>query len=677
MNRPNNIAGLMSGRVLALVGLMIGSIVPGYCLDLPFSGPVAKTLLTSPSWFPTGNLNTARVFHTATLLQNGKVLVVGGNDNDNILDSAELYDPVTGMWSFTGRLNKPLTSGHTATLLRDGKVLVVAGDTNISPPREGPGLTAELYDPGTGTWSVTGNLNVARGGHTATLLQTGKVLVAGGATYQDTVKSAELYDPATGTWSLTSSLNVARYWHSATLLQDGRALVAGGSNDGDLASTLSSTELYDPAEGTWVVVSNLSASGGVFHTATLLPNGNVLVAGGNGGGIGGDTIFALSELFDPATRNWSGAGNLAAARYAHTATLLPTGEVLVAGGTRQENHYPNLRYNNLDSAEIYDSNTGTWTSAASLGSARGGHTATLLPDGRVLVAGGSIVGPSYTTIVLKSAELYGDASPPGTIDSSFTGAWYDPAQSGHGLFVEILPNNRVFVGWFTFNPAGTEQAWFVGVGTYSGNTATITPVSLPTGGRWIPNFNPNQIVNNLWGTLTFTFTDGDHGKVDFNSVFGYGTGSMNLTRLTRPAGLSTPATLRDAAALGAIGPGFTGSWYDPAQSGHGLFVEVLPDNRMFVGWFTFNPAGTEQAWFVGVGTYSGNTATITPVSLPSGGRWIPNFNPNEIINSVWGALTFTFTDCNRGKVDFNSVLGYGTGSMNLTRLTQPAGLTCP
>ena len=679
MNRPNNIARLTSGLVLAMVGLLIGPIVPGYCLDLPFSGPVAKTLLTSPSWFPTGNLNTARVGHTATLLQNGKVLVVGGNDNDNILDSAELYDPVTGMWSVTGRLNKPRT-GHTTTLLLDGSVLVVAGDTS-NAPSFGPGGTAELYDPSTGTWSLTGSLSVTLCCHSATLLQTGKVLVAGGfelgGLHQDTVKSAELYDPASGTWSITGSLNVARYWHSATLLQDGRVLVAGGSNDGDLASTLSSAELYDPADGTWIVVSNLSASGGVFHTATLLPNGNVLVAGGNGGGIGGDRIFALSELFDPATRHWNGAGNLAAARYAHTATLRPTGKVLVAGGTSQANHYPNLTYNNLDSAEIYDSNTGTWTSTASLGSARGGHTATLLPDGRVLVAGGSIVGPSYTTIVLNSAELYGGVAPPGTIDATFTGAWYDPSQSGHGLFVEILPNNRVFVGWFTFNPAGTEQAWFVGVGTYSGNTATITPVSLPTGGRWIPNFNPNQIVNNLWGTLTLTFTDGDHGKVDFSSALGYGTGSMNLTRLTRPAGLSTAATLHNAAATGTIGPGFTGSWYDPSQSGHGLFVEVLPDNRMFAGWFTFNPAGTEQAWFVGVGTYSGNTATISPVSLPSGGRWIPNFNPNQIVNNFWGTLAFTFTDCNQGKVDFNSILGYGTGSMNLTRLTQPAGLTCP
>ena len=113
--------------------------------------------------------------------------------------------------------------------------------------------------------------------------------------------------------------------------------------------------------------------------------------------------------------------------------------------------------------------------------------------------------------------------------------------------------------------------------------------------------------------------------------------------------LGTSTALADA---GAIGPGFTGAWFDPAQSGHGLFVEILPDNRIQAAWFTFNPAGTEQAWFVGTGTYAGNTATLTSVVQPAGGRWIPNFDPTRVISN-------------------------GAGSMNLTRLTQPAGLACP
>jgi hypothetical protein len=128
---------------------------------------------------------------------------------------------------------------------------------------------------------------------------------------------------------------------------------------------------------------------------------------------------------------------------------------------------------------------------------------------------------------------------------------------------------------------------------------------------------------------------------------------------------------------GTIGPGFTGAWFDPAQSGHGLFIEVLPDNRIQVAWFTFNPSGTEQAWFVGEGTYAGNTATLTAVTQPTGGRWIPNFDSRRIFANSWGALTLTFTSCDQGKVDFTSTKGYGAGSMNLTRLTQPAGLTCP
>ena len=131
------------------------------------------------------------------------------------------------------------------------------------------------------------------------------------------------------------------------------------------------------------------------------------------------------------------------------------------------------------------------------------------------------------------------------------------------------------------------------------------------------------------------------------------------------------------AASPAIGPGITGAWFDPAQSGHGLFIEILNDNRFLAWWFAFNPAGTEQSWFGGVGTYSGNTATITDEYQTIGGRWIPNFDPSRIVNSAWGTLTITFTDCNHGRVDFNSVAGYGTGSMNLTRLTQPAGLSCP
>jgi len=126
-----------------------------------------------------------------------------------------------------------------------------------------------------------------------------------------------------------------------------------------------------------------------------------------------------------------------------------------------------------------------------------------------------------------------------------------------------------------------------------------------------------------------------------------------------------------------IGPGFSGAWFDPQQSGHGLFLEVLPPDRLLAWWFTFSPDGAKQSWFGGVGTISGNTATV-PVILTTGGRWIPNFDAAKIVNTPWGTLSFTFTDCNAGRVDFTSTYpGYGNNHMALTRLTLPSGLTCP
>jgi plastocyanin len=123
--------------------------------------------------------------------------------------------------------------------------------------------------------------------------------------------------------------------------------------------------------------------------------------------------------------------------------------------------------------------------------------------------------------------------------------------------------------------------------------------------------------------------------------------------------------------------GFTGAWFDPAQSGHGLFLEVLDGNQILAWWFTFNPEGTGQAWFGNVGTINGDTATVDALQT-QGGRWIPNFDPGNVTQPSWGTLTFHFTDCSHGEVDFvSSMPGYGSGHMDLLRLTQPAGVTCP
>ncbi len=363
--------------------------------------------LPMPGWNFTGNLTTYRRGHTATLLPNGKVLVAGGFldvDAQNDTRTAELYDPSTGTWSSTGNLNSGRI-GHTATLLPNGKVLVTGDqcfrgcDLNRS---------AELYDPATGTWSYTGNLSIARSGHTATLLQNGKVLVAGGSVglFSAYTNSAELYDPTTGTWSSTGSLNVARRSFTATLLQNGKVLIAGGFN----GSVLNSAELYDPASGTWSSTGNLNTAR-FNHTATLLPDGKVLATGFFNGGPAEASNRA--ELYDPATGIWSNTGNLNEARGLHTATLLPSGKVLVAGGLADG-------FSELNSAELYDPATGTWNETALLNEARDSHTATLLPNGRVLVAaGGRDVFSGSNT-----AELYDPGTTAGANTVQFSAASY-------------------------------------------------------------------------------------------------------------------------------------------------------------------------------------------------------------------------------------------------------------
>jgi plastocyanin len=170
----------------------------------------------------------------------------------------------------------------------------------------------------------------------------------------------------------------------------------------------------------------------------------------------------------------------------------------------------------------------------------------------------------------------------------------------------------------------------------------------PSSGSWVAVVTYNQPGN-------FDFYCEAHGEPGSGMA-----GSVNVT---------------GTAVTPPLGTGYTGTWYDTAQSGQGIFVEILPGNLLLAYWFTFTPDG-QQAWFGGVGAIVGNTATMTAVRS-TGTRFIPNFNPAEVVRTDWGTLTFTFADCSNGRVDFNSVTGFGTGSMTLKRLTLPSALTCP
>jgi hypothetical protein len=323
----------------------------------------------------TGNMTTQRSYHTATLLPNGKVLVVGKS-------SADLYDPATGSFTLAGNVALGMTSGgqhHTATWMPTvGKVLI-AGGYNAN---------ADLYDPTTGKFTPTGNLTTSRAGHTATWLpRSGTVLIAAGSDSVTFVANAELYDPATGGFTPTGSMITPRQSHTATLLpSSGKVLLAGGQNGGPY---LASAELFDPTTGKFTTTSDMNAVR-VWATATLLSSSEkVLIAGG---------YNATAELYDPTTGKFTLTGSMNAARRCNPAILLQSGEVLIVGGY--------VDAGTTASAEIYDPSLGTFSATAvNMATARGWSTATLLSSGTVLITGGSFSdGTSYSEFA--SAEVF-------------------------------------------------------------------------------------------------------------------------------------------------------------------------------------------------------------------------------------------------------------------------------
>ncbi len=391
-------------------------------------------------WAQTGSLVGRRRGETITLLNNGRVLVAGGSDQSgNSLATAEIYDPGTGTFTPTGSMITGRT-GHTATLLKDGKVLIAGGVGSSFPPLG----SAELYDPDTGVFSAVGNLNQVRVMHSATLLPNGLVLLVGGLDSNDfDIASAELYDPQNQTFGFTGSLQTPCDGHTATLLNSGKVLVAGGHYWNNGYTELSRVELYDPASGTFTSGGNLTEPR-TSHIASLLNNGKVLLAGGQSATTGSSS--ASAELYDPGAGTFALTGSMKEPLMYHTSHLLYNGKVLVVGGV---------------SAQLFDPATATFSYTDELNTPRSSYAGVVLGNGQVLVAGGADCDECA-----DSAELYQPSTlaPAGLVSIALSPA--APSISGGGA--------QQFTATGTFTDSSTQILGAINWSSSNNSVATVS-----------------------------------------------------------------------------------------------------------------------------------------------------------------------------------------------------------
>lgn len=444
--------------------LLSGKVLVGGGTQVRIYDPVADT------WEVTAPMPGDRARHTSTRLSSGDVLVVGGIDATDAGLGALRYSATGATWSPAGTMERGRFA-HTASLLPSGDVLVVGGASAVAVPAALSSV--ERYSPASGNWSTQAQLLTPRRNHTATVLPDGRVVVVGGQSGSGTLlSSTEIYDPGTDSWAPGAELPASRELHGASLMPDGRVVVTGGSGAGGVV--LADSIVYDPAANTWQALAALAVPRH-SHSSTWLPNGSLLLLGGrsasgltasvevlsvrDGGaiagagtpGIQGNIAYATilpsgrvlnltdgslaAAIFDPADGSWSATGPMAATRSLPSLTLLPSGQVLAAGGS------------NLNTAERYDETTNTWTPVASMEEIHRAHQAVLLPSGDVLV----ISGFNNVAGEIPVAERYDPAA-----DTWTTVA--PPLVPRHYASATLLPDGRVLLaGGFTAGGVTTHS----------------------------------------------------------------------------------------------------------------------------------------------------------------------------------------------------------------------------
>ena len=378
--------------------------------------PTASTVIYNANadmWTPSLDMLQPRTKHASSILTDGRVIVVGGTNSSGTLSSSEIYDPVLQHWTSSGESLLPRI-GHSVTALRNGMLLVVGGQIPIEKSNQnsfllcensdeavpsvgvtsgydcedGAATVTEIYDPTNDSWKKSSPLLTPRWGHTATLLDDGRVLVAGGKNNYLSAIESEIFDPNTETWVSAGQMSYERTGHTASLLSDGRVLIAGGFT----YVPISYAEIYDVGKG-WVKTENLMGPRHM-HSAVPLNDGQVLIIAGKAGLF---TNLTRVELYDSDSGSWSIKGKMPVALWGHTAIPLDCENVLIVGGKRNDGSSYNLAY-------LFDATTGGYQTTGKMNVPRFGHSATKISDEAVVVAGGHL-NPSFQSDSVEILKL--------------------------------------------------------------------------------------------------------------------------------------------------------------------------------------------------------------------------------------------------------------------------------
>jgi hypothetical protein len=680
-----------------------------------FGGETATAELFDPvsgTFTATGSMTSPRGGQTATLLSNGKVLIAGGIDCPQtctiVYNTAELYDPSAGTFTATGNMSTA-RNGATATLLSNGNVLI-AGGNGLCVSTCVYNNTAEIYNPSTGTFTPTGTMLVSGGGQVATLLPSGQVLFVGGIVGGAYTTTAEIYDPSLGTFSQTGSLNIARNLCTATLLTNGTVLIAGGNSTfaaaapaeiyspssgtfaltgslqeprfGNTANLLSSgtvvitgggfanTEFYNPATGVFTSNSTFMSIDRTGHTQTKLADGKFLIIGGMDTG---QTVLSSAEIYDPSTNQFTLTGSLAAERQMHTATLLGNGMVLVVGGFSD-----NLMTKLVSTAELYNPVSGTFGPASSPNVPRAEQTATLLTNGKVLIAGGQFPGGSIQGALLigaTSAELYDPVAGTFTLAGSM-----NAPRNYHTA--TLLNDGRVLLaeGVYDYNGLSTG-AKYPPYELYDPSNGSFTPLgvlSRPAGQPPGP-FDSILLTNGQVLVDPFSIFDPTSGTVPNPSVNNPEGGMYKFILLptgrvfTVGGGFSFPASIFDPT---TNRPGPAGSL---AYARQNPTAALLPSGKVLVAGGAIGPNVRQVEFYVPpvlapapvVTSVSPNPVTgFTPVTITVQGA---NFSTGSVVMDDYMPLQTTFVSDTQltAIVPLQSLLVAGTHQMEVTNIEEP------